>query len=244
MKTAPLEKLQSRLGYYFRNGELLRQALRHPSFISDSGIRGDHNQRLEFLGDALLGAILAERLYHEFPQHREGQLSRNRSILARGHFLACLARDLGLPECLELGVGENNTGGRQRESNLEDALEALVGAIYLDSDWDNVRGVVLHWYGNIASRLETQLAEENPKGRLQELVQSELGNDVMLYTLKEVTGPDHLKQFAIALSIGGEVLGNGRGNSKKEAEENAAREALVHWLNKPKAQIPQPEQES
>ncbi len=224
-----LERLQHKIGYVFRNRLWLEQALRHPSFSQEPWQRLEHNQRLEFLGDAVLGAILAERLYYEFPREREGQLSRSRSILNRRAFLASLARDLGLPEALAMSPGEEAGGGRDRDSNLEDALEALIGAIYLDSDWHTVRGVVLLWYGDISQRLQALLSEENPKGKLQELAQPIFGNESVQYAITETSGPDHQRQFSVAVSVNGQWMGSGTGTSKKEAEEKAARAALRKW---------------
>ncbi len=220
---APLE---AQLGHSFSNRALLERALTHPSYSQQPGVSIKNNQRLEFLGDAVLGMILAERLYETLPAEREGVLTQYRSMLAKGEHLAQMARDRGIPVFLRLSDAEVRNNGRDRNSILEDALEAVIGAIYLDSDFPTVREVVLHWYGDIESLLEATLNYHNPKGRLQELVQPSLGNDSIVYELIDEWGPAHLKHFKVAVSIGGKPAGTGEGSSKKEAEEQAARVAL------------------
>lgn len=223
---ARLEELENRLGYRFSNRELLLRALTHTSWSRDHPGEGFHNQRLEFLGDAILGALLADWLFALLPDQREGRLTRSRSVLARGATLADLARRFDLSEFLRMGVSERNAGAALRDSILEDALEAIAGAIYLDAGWDQVREVVRNWYGDVGELLERVLDEHNPKGRLQELVQPRLGNDAIRYRLIDDEGPDHAKTFVAAVEIAGQVVGTGSGNSKKEAEESAAHDAL------------------
>lgn len=223
--------LETALGYSFTDKNLLRQALRHPSVLGDKLEPAEvaslgHNQRLEFLGDAILNAILATALYKVFPHEREGLLTRNRSLLARGSFLSGLAKRLELQEYLELSIGEKATGGKWRDSNLEDALEAVVGAIYLDSNWENTAQVVLAWYGSLNEPLKNLQSGLNPKGRLQELLQAEPYRQTIEYRLMDTVGPDHSKRFISAVFCNDEEKGRGEGATKKEAEENAAREAL------------------
>lgn len=223
--------LESALGYSFKDKLLLRQALRHPSILGDKQENQDepvlgHNQRLEYLGDAILNAILASALYNTFPEEREGILTRNRSLLARGTFLSKLARRLELHEYLELSLGEKATGGKWRDSNLEDALEAIVGAIYLDSGWENTNRVVLNWYGPLAEPLRELQPSINPKGRLQEYLQAQPNKVAIEYRLIESIGPDHSKRFISAVFQDNIEMGRGEGATKKEAEENAARAAL------------------
>ncbi len=220
-----LHSFQQNIGYTFREGELLERALTHPSLLSEAS--GPHNQRLEFLGDSVLALILAEQLFKLFPGEREGHLARARSALAKGEYLAGIARELGLPAVLRLSEQEEKAGGRERSSSLEDALEAVVAAIYLDSDFQTARRVVLPWYGDIAALTEQLLCEDNPKGRLQELVQGTNPETPIAYELVHSDGPDHAKTFIMELRIGGKVCGMGQGRSKKDAEENAAREALI-----------------
>jgi ribonuclease-3 len=222
-----LASLQKRLDYCFRATSLLREALTHASFLQDRPQAGAHNQRLEFLGDSVLHFVLTDALYREFPAEREGMLSRRRAALSKGEFLSQLARDLGVDTGLVLGKSEEEAGGRARASILEDALEAIIGAIYLDSDFPTTQRVVLGWYGSLADRLALLEDAENPKGRLQELVQPVHGNGALRYEVTNATGPKHAREYEIAVFLGGRELGTGRGTSKKSAEEAAARAALI-----------------
>jgi ribonuclease-3 len=219
-----LRAFQDRIGYAFRNAELLERALTHPSLLAEG--TGTHNQRLEFLGDSVLALILAEQLFKLFPGEREGHLARARSALAKGEYLAGIARKLGLESVLRLSEQEEKAGGRERTSSLEDALEAVVAAVYLDSDFQTARRVVLPWYGDLQALTEHLLSDDNPKGRLQELIQGTSPDTPIAYELVHSEGPDHAKTFIMELRIGGKVSGMGQGRSKKDAEENAAREAL------------------
>ncbi|MDI1335656.1 MAG: ribonuclease III [Lacunisphaera sp.] len=223
-----LAALQQRLGYEFRNPALLREALTHASYAQENPADGAHNQRLEFLGDSVLHFILTDALFRaSTPTEREGVLSRRRAILSKGGFLTQLARDLQFDTGLRLSKGEEETGGRTRASSLEDAFEALVGAIYLDSDLPTTQRVVLAWYGSLDARLALADDAENPKGRLQELVQPEHGNVALKYEVLSTTGPRHARQFEVAVILNGEKLGAGQGPSKKVAEEAAAAAALA-----------------
>ncbi|MBC2594257.1 ribonuclease III [Ruficoccus amylovorans] len=226
-----LQHFQERIGYHFRDTGLLERALTHPSLLADGS--GWHNQRLEFLGDSVLALVLAEQLFKLFPGEREGHLARARSALAKGEHLAAIARELGLHEVLRLSEQEEKAGGRERISSLEDALEAVVAAIYLDSDFQTARRTVLPWYGDVKARTEELLSDDNPKGRLQEHIQRENPDTPIEYDLVHAEGPDHSKTFIMELRIGGRVFGMGRGRSKKDAEENAAREALQKLVKTP-----------
>lgn len=219
--------LQKRIGYTFRRPELLTEALTHGSWLQDNPDKGTHNQRLEFLGDAVLHFVLTDELYRTFPKEREGVLSRRRAALSKGGFLSQLARDLGLEVCLHLGRSEEESGGRSRASILEDALEALAGAIYLDSDLATAHRVVLGWYGPLEARLALIEDNENPKGRLQELIQPAHGNDALRYEVISTHGPRHAREYEVAVHLLNKELGAGRGSSKKAAEEAAARVALA-----------------
>lgn len=222
-----LQELQARLGHTFRDPALLETALTHSSRVNEPGDAADSNQRLEFLGDAVLSLILAETLFHAFPAEREGGLSQRRAMLSRGGFLARLARELNLGAALRLGVSEEQTGGRDRDSNLEDAFEALVGALYLDAGPETTRRVVLALYGSLAGRLDSATPADNPKGRLQELVQPRLGNHALRYVTVHSSGQDHAREYASEVFLQDRLLGAGRGPSKKLAEEAAARAALA-----------------
>ena len=221
-----LDALQERLKYKFRNHALLEEALTHPSYSQQEQHRVPHNQRLEFLGDAVLSLILAERLFHDLPGEREGELARARSALGKGELLAALSRKLGLPACLRLARGDAAAGGREWSSSQEDAFEALIGAVFLDSDYVTARDAVLHWFGNLDELRAELLSGDNPKGRLQEWLAQRGKGQTLEYRLKQTTGPDHAKVFQVELVVENEVLGTGEGRSKKEAEEQAARAAI------------------
>jgi ribonuclease-3 len=224
---ARLAALQQRLGYQFRSVELLTEALTHPSYLQDHPKAGPHNQRLEYLGDSVLQLILTEALYREFDLEREGVLSRRRAMLSKGGFLTQMARDLGIDAALRVSKSEEDTGGRGRASILEDAFEAIVGALYLDSDFATTRERVLAWYGPLNDRLAPSEDGENPKGRLQELIQPEHGNNAIRYDVTETSGPRHARQYTVAVFLNDRQLGTGSGPSKKVAEEVAAKVALA-----------------
>ncbi len=227
MSAAGLASLQKSLGYSFRNSALLAEALTHGSYLQEHPGEGAHNQRLEFLGDAVLHLILTGALFAEFSVAREGLLSRWRAALTNGVFLSRLARDLGVDAHVRLGESEEAAGGRKRDSLREDTIEALVGAIYLDSDFATTRKVVLEWYGPLAPRLAAVEDVENPKGRLQELIQPGHGNDALRYEVASTSGPRHARNYEVAVFLNTRQLGSGHGSSKKTAEEEAARVALV-----------------
>ncbi len=221
-----LESLQARLQHRFRDPALLELALTHPSVVNESPAGRESNQRLEFLGDAVLQLLLAEELFTRYPAEREGLLSKRRSLLVNQRFLAHLARETGLDQCLHLGRSENKTGGRSRPSVLSDAFEAVVGAIYLDSDLTTVRRVLMTVYGDLDQRLEGLLPTDNPKGQLQEKVQPEHGNDALSYEVVRITGEDHLREYEVVVRLLDRIVGTGTGTSKQAAEEAAARAAL------------------
>ena len=220
-----LAQLQTRIGYTFRDPALLRCAVTHTSFLQDHPA-AESNQRLEFLGDAVLQLLLTEALYQLYPVDREGLLSKRRAALANGVFLARLAREISLDGCLSLGTGEEATGGRARAAASEDAFEALLGAVYLDSDLATARRVLLGIYGPLADRLATLEDAGNPKGRLQELIQPAHGNSALRYDVVRVDGADHAREYEVSVFLLDRLLGTGCGTSKKLAEESAARAAL------------------
>lgn len=222
-----LETLQQRLVYSFRDIRLLECAVTHPSFLQDNPDVPESNQRLEFLGDAVVQLVLTETLYQLFPADREGSLSKRRSALSKGVFLSGLAGDLGLQDCLKLSTSEEQSGGRTRPSTLEDAFEAVAGAIYLDSDLPTTRRVLLSLYGSLPERLNETQPDENPKGQLQELIQPQHGNHALRYTVIHVSGQDHAREYEATVFLNDQLLGSGRGMSKKTAEESAARAALL-----------------
>lgn len=221
-----MDALQSRLGYRFADPRRLEEALTHPSRLQDHPEATANNQRLEFLGDSVLQLVLSDALFRLFPAEREGALSRHRAALSRGAFLARLAREIHLDACLRLGASEEASGGRERDSALEDAFEALIGAVFLDSDFPTARAVVEGLYGDLPARLAQVEGDENPKGRLQELIQPVRGNGALRYEVVAVEGADHARAYVVSALLDDEPIGQGRGPSKKLAEEAAARAAL------------------
>ena len=222
----PIDTLQSRLGHVFARPELLREALAHPSYVNEHPEIGSSNQRLEFLGDAVLQLVVTDALFALFPSEPEGELSRRRSILTKGRCLTQLALELGLDQALLLGGSENTPAGRVRPSNLEDAFEAVVGALYLDAGMECVRSVIYSIYGPLEPRLSAGSLLDNPKGRLQERVQPLHGAGALRYETNQSGGPDHDREYASRIFLADRLLGEGRGPSKKTAEEAAARVAL------------------
>jgi ribonuclease-3 len=219
--------LSEKLGYPFKDQSLLQQAMTHPSMASEQRGETSDNQRLEFLGDAVLKVILSEYFYCAFPDQAEGFLTKTRIRLEAGQSLANCARRLGLGEYLILGKGAEKQGGRDLDSNLEDAFEALVGAVYIDGGFSIATEVVLRV---MKEDLEDVLASEdtgNPKGRLQEELQA-IRRESPAYRVLDEEGPGHLKQFRVEVLWCGKPLGEGRGSSKKNAEASAAQDALEH----------------
>jgi ribonuclease-3 len=218
-----LAALQQRLGYHFRDENLLRLAVTHPSVAHESGKELEHNQRLEFLGDAVLGMILSRALYEKFPDAEEGPLTKSRAKLVNRKTLAEHARAIELGAHLILSHGEENSGGRN--SALADAFEALLGAIFLDGGFDVAREFILREFENDFSALAETSGIENPKGELQEWLQAKSAN-APEYKILSATGPDHDRNFECAVFHDGVELACGRGKSKKAAESDAALAAL------------------
>ena len=223
----PVDILQQRLGHVFTNAGLLREALAHPSFCNEQPASGPSNQRLEFLGDAVLQLIVTDALFRLYPTEPEGALSRKRSILTKGRCLAQIALELGVDSALRLGGSENTPAGRSRPSNLEDAFEALAGALYLDIGLEATRSLILSAYGSLEARIAAGSHVDNPKGRLQELIQSQSGaSGDLRYETRYFSGPDHDREYSSQIFLADRLMGEGRGPSKKSAEEAAARSAL------------------
>jgi ribonuclease-3 len=200
-------------------------ALTHPSLAHEPNLGVPDNQRLEFLGDAVLQLVLTHELYVKFAQSAEGLLTKARAQMVNRRTLASQGRRLGLGEHLRLSRGEETSGGRQRPSTLADALEAVLGAIYLDGGFDAARRVILRLFREAFGELEVMPNLENPKGELQELLQAE-SPDAPKYCVESVAGPDHDRLFECAVYHRGIELGRGTGKSKKEAEQRAALAAL------------------
>ncbi|MGA2800841.1 MAG: ribonuclease III [Verrucomicrobiota bacterium] len=220
-----LTALQVRLGYQFRDESLLRLALTHPSVAHESGGLQPHNQRLEFLGDAVLQLVLTRELYEKFPTFDEGPLTKARAKLVNRRALAERARALNLGAHLILSRGEEMHGGRERPSALADAFEALMGAIFLDGGFDAAREFILREFGAAFGELGELPGIENPKGELQELLQAR-SPEAPEYHVASVAGPDHDRVFECTVQHEGVELARGSGKSKKAAESDAALAAL------------------
>jgi ribonuclease-3 len=225
----PIEKLdafEARIGHRFANRDLLTESLTHPSLNARQTSESRDYQRLEFLGDAVIQYVITRALFTGFPEKNEGALTRSRSALTRGAFLAGLAREIGLPDLLRMSEAEHALDGHRRSSALEDGLEALVGAIHEDAGLETAASAVLTWYGPLAERLAPLQDHHNPKGRLQEKVQPQFGNHALAYQVIREEGDAHRREFAVEVHLNGERIGSGTGSSKKKAEERAARAAL------------------
>lgn len=220
-----LAQLQQRLGVPFRDESLLRLALTHHSIAHEHNMTWPHNQRLEFLGDAILGAVLAQQLYQQFPGADEGVLSKSRAKLVNGVSLSAHGRALGLGAYLMLSRGEENTGGRIRPSILADAFEALVGAIFLDRGFEAAREFIVREFAADYAELALPTGIENPKGELQEWLQAQ-SPEAPVYELISAEGPDHNRDFVCAVRHAGVELARGTGKNKKAAESDAAVTAL------------------
>lgn len=218
-----IKQLEQRIGYVFHEKVLLQQALTHSSYANERKINkvGDY-ERLEFLGDAVLELISSEFLFQEHQEMSEGELTKTRAAMVCEPSLAFCARDLELGEFILLGKGEEMTGGRNRDSIISDVMEAIIGAIYLDSGFEEAKRFIHRF---ILSDLENKVLFYDAKTILQEKMQKQ-GRDVQ-YVLTGEEGPEHDKLFSVEVRFGGRVLGKGKGHNKKAAEQQAAYEALI-----------------
>ncbi len=217
--------LEKRIGYTFRNKRLLAMALRHPSYRYEKGNVGGDNQRLEFLGDAVMGFVVAAHTYRQHEEMEEGALTSVRSRLTSGKALARIGDRVGLAERLRMGKGEDASGGRNRPSTIADALEAIVGAAYLDG---GVRAVERIYHKLFVPELEGEDYDfwaENPKGKLQDVAQRTYHRGPVYRIIRE-DGPSHERRYTVEVSIGGTTMGVGSGVNKRDAESAAAAEAL------------------
>lgn len=234
------ERLMERLGYEFRDPSLLDRALTHSSAIPElraargediafAGSAVQDNERLEFLGDAVLELLTSEFLLTHFPDWTEGQLSKSRARIVNAHSLEIASRGLGLGEHLRLGRGEEKTGGREKPALLADAFEAVVAAVYLDGGLHPARELLKKTVFLQASEDGERIAESDRKSALQEFLQGK-GGQLAEYRLAGETGPDHQKTFMVEVWVKGECLSSAEGSTKKEAEQKAARCALEKLL--------------
>jgi len=221
-----LTALQKVLHVSFNDELLLELALIHSSYVNENpNLVPTSNERLEFLGDAVLGLIVAEKLYQDFPNLTEGEMTKLRAALVRRDTLARMAKSIGLGDYLYLGKGEAASGGRDKSANLAGAMEAVIGAIFLDQDSTTARNCILKLSDVELEKVISRGAAIDYKSTLQEFIQAREQRTPTYYVI-ETTGPDHSKTFTVEVRLGGAVLGRGSGKNKKVAEAEAARSAL------------------
>lgn len=218
--SAAYKRLCNKLGYQFTDTANLQLALTHRSAAKA------HNERLEFLGDAVLGVVIAERLYQQFPKQTEGTLTRLRASLVKGDTLAELGREFALGEVLKLGSGELKSGGKRRSSILADAVEAIIGAIYLEAGFEQARERVLAWFDSRLTQLNPAAESKDNKTQLQEYLQGR-GLPLPDYEVINITGKDHAQTFEVSCTVANLSPLNASGSSRKIAEQNAAKLALA-----------------
>ena len=219
-----IKDLENAIGYSFKNITLLQNALCHSSYANERWHNSlKSNERLEFLGDSILGMVVAEHLFNHFPNRPEGELTKMRADMVCEQALAAIAEKLNLGQHMLLGNGEEQTGGRERPSILADAVESVIAACYLDGGMDAARGFITKFV--LCDVPATGMRNVDHKTALQELVQQKK-NQVLMYELTGESGPDHNKQFSVAVYLNGKLAGEGIGSSKKRAEQDAARAAI------------------
>ena len=233
-----LDEFSKHYGLTFRDASLLKLALTHRSYLHVTGQR-DSNERLEFLGDSVLGLVTSEFLYRTHPNEHEGQLTKTKSLLVSKAILSRRALAMGLGRFVLMSHSEVESGGRQRLSILADAFESVVGAIYLDQGFEAARAFIERWLLRDTRSIVADKRHTNYKSHLQEYVQSTYRTHPV-YRIRSEMGPDHSKQFMVEVMVGRRVLGAGRGRNKKEAEQSAARDALekVQPRSGPPAEAP------
>ncbi|MCK9419315.1 MAG: ribonuclease III [Nitrospirae bacterium] len=220
-----LSDIQQRIGYTFKDAELLERALTHKSYANENRVPY-HNERMEFLGDSVLSLVISEYLMKTCPDSTEGDLSRLRAAVVSEPALAAVSRGIALGDHLLLGKGEDQTGGRNKDSLLSDCLEALIAAVYLDSGKDAAESLVIRLFEEVITKSSTSGGSLDYKTELQELCQEQL-KQLPEYRSVSETGPDHQKLFEMEVWVKGQLSGRGLGKSKKEAEQRAAKEALA-----------------
>ena len=219
-----MREFEKKIGYTFENPLLLETAFTHSSYVNEGKHERENNERLEFLGDSVLSVLVAEHLYRSFPKKTEGELTKLRASLVCDHSLAEFAKRISLGDQLVMGKGEANSGGRTRLSNLEDAFEALVGAIYLDGGLEQALRFVLSFLPKKIDLAQSERLQDY-KTQLQELIQQN-PEEKLRYVMVGESGPDHDKRFSVEVCLNSNVIGRGSGKSKKQAEQSAAKQAL------------------
>ena len=218
-----IQKLQKKIEYTFKDKSLLEEALTHSSYANEQQDSTAYNERMEFLGDAVLSFVSARYLYEKYPDMPEGRLSKLRSSLVCTQSLSSFAKEIDLGDCLRMGKGETASGGASRPSVLEDAFEALIAAIYLDGGIDEAKRFILHF---LAREVENHHSNfKDYKSLLQEIIQQN-PDERLSYAVVKTSGPDHDKRFEVELRLNSNIIGKGIGTSKKNAEQKAARQAL------------------
>lgn len=231
MQRFDIETLEKRIGYTFKNRNILKEALTHSSYANELKAKKRValcNERLEFLGDSVLSVVVSEYLFEIYSDLPEGELTQNRAMLVQSAALASYSRKIGLGDYLYLGHGEEKNNGRERQSTLENAFEALVAAIYLDAGKDGLdaaRRFVLPIVKSFMDENADKAKRVDAKTELQQLIQQAEG-DFLEYVVVGESGPDHKKEFEVVARLNSNVIGRGKGHSKREAEQNAAKEAL------------------
>lgn len=225
-----IQKLQAQLGVNFTNLDLLHLAFVHKSYVNESDAIKESNERLEFLGDAVLELVVTDYLFKQYPNEPEGDLTNWRSALVKGKNLAQVARNLNLGSCLLLSRGEELSGGREKDYILANTMEAFIGAMYLDKGYDSAGKFVMEHIVALLQEIIDQGLHIDAKSCIQELSQEKL-NITPRYELLEESGPDHQKIFIMGIYFKSELKGKGAGSSKQEAEQSAARDALknLEW---------------
>lgn len=223
-----LYKLLDKIEYDFNNIEYLQTALTHSSYASEHNIEYEkNNERLEFIGDAFIDAVIGQYLFEMMPTAREGTLSRNRADVVCEESLADMARNINLGQYINLGKGEDTNGGRDKDSILADAFEALIGAIILDGGYDEGKRIILKLLNKQVKLAINGKITKDYKSKLQEKIQGKYSRPTIEYEIVSESGPDHCKIFVIELNVNGKILGRGQGRSKIKAEQEAAKMALT-----------------
>lgn len=220
-----MHKLEEKINYQFKDSQLLQKAITHKSWANETQQEREHNEKLEFLGDAVLDLALSELLYQYFPEDNEGDLSKKRASLVNEEYLSRRAQSLGLGDHLRLGKGEVLSNGVQKPRLLASCYEALLGAMYLDGNWENVKNFIRSEYYPVLASLTDDSYQKDYKTRLQEKLQGKHREAPQYEVIKE-DGPPHERTFYVNIIFQGKTLSSGDGKSKKAAEQNAAKSAL------------------
>ncbi|MCI8348204.1 MAG: ribonuclease III [Firmicutes bacterium] len=227
MSTINFNDFEEQIGYKFKNKMYLERALTHSSYNKEKNTKHQDNERLEFLGDSFLDAIISEELFQEIPQGSEGKLTKTRALVVCEKSLARVANKYGLGRYMYMGHGEETTGGRCKSSIIADAVEAVIGALYLDGGYEITKRFVLKSFEDILQEAETGKLFSDFKSEVQEIMQKRDKNAIISYETDREEGPAHDKTFFVHISCNGNILGRGEGKSKKEAEQNAAKAAIA-----------------